>query len=393
MSLTLNTLRLACVTLTTLWIMALSTVVSAESRHALVIGNSSYGSGFGLVNPVNDANAIAKKLTAIGYHVHSGGALHDLQIDDFNHQIDSFLESVEDGSSTLIYYAGHGAASAGENFLIPILPVGVRLQSESDIRNRAISLGSVLERISVTNPTGVNVLFIDACRDAPVDMTFRSINLTGLTTLDTRLQPQGSFIGFSTEYGKVAEDDNGSGFSPFADAMLQNLEHQANAPIELFYKGVSNAVYTSTSGKQFPIQEPKIRGEFCLVECQQNQSPQRPIQEFGTLSVVTRPVGAEVCYQADGWTDWNCGQQMVLPLGKPVNIKVTAKKHKPYTRTTVVSRAQQQLVVELEPKLRRGYKVAGAIAAVVLTGLLLSSKDSGSDDDRYSITLTLPGAE
>ena len=84
---------------------------------------------------------------------------------------------------------------------------------------------------------------------------------------------------------------------------------------------------------------------------------------------------------------------MVLPLGKPVNIKVTAKKHKPYTRTTVVSRTQQQLVVELEPKLRRGYKVAGAIAAVVLTGLLLSTKDSGPDDDGYSITLTLPGAE
>ena len=101
MSLTLKTLRLVSLSLTVLWIMALSTVASAESRHALVIGNSSYGSGFGLVNPVNDANAIAKKLAEIGYQVHRGGALHDLQIDNFNQQIDSFLESVVDGLSLI----------------------------------------------------------------------------------------------------------------------------------------------------------------------------------------------------------------------------------------------------------------------------------------------------
>ena len=112
----------------------------SASRHALVIGNSDYGSGYSLVNPLRDSTAIANKLSAIGYKVHGNGPLLDLRLEQFEDAIDSFLASLEDGSSTLIYYAGHGAASGGNNYLIPILPDGVRLRSEDDIRNRSVSL-------------------------------------------------------------------------------------------------------------------------------------------------------------------------------------------------------------------------------------------------------------
>jgi len=365
----------------------------SQSRHALVIGNSEYGSGFSLVNPRNDTTAIAAKLSAIGYKVHKGGALYDLKIDEFNNEIDSFLDSLEDGASTLIYYAGHGSASTGSNFLIPILPAGVRLKTESDIRNRSISLESIMERIQIHNPSGVNVLFLDACRDAPVDTFSRSINLTGLTNLDTRRQPQGSFIGFSTEYGEVAVDGDGTGFSPFASAVLNNLDTRAAAPIELFYKSVSKDVYQSTSGQQFPIQEPKIRGDYCLVPCESNATTDT-IQEFGYLTVNTKPLNAEVCYLVeDEWKNWNCGQQMVLPIGKPVEVRVTAKNHKTYTTTTTLRRQRQQLAVNLEQKSRNGFKIAGAIAALVVTGILLSDKDdsgSGQQQGGYQIILTPP---
>ena len=375
----------------------------AESRHALVIGNSNYGSGFSLDNPRNDSTAIADKLSSIGYTVHKGGALHDLEIDEFNDEIDSFLSSLEDGSSTLIYYAGHGSASTGSNFLIPILPDGVRLRSESDIRNRSISLESILERISQHNPSGVNVLLIDACRDAPVDNFSRSINLTGLTSLDNRRQPQGSFIGFSTEYGKVALDGDGSGFSPFAAALLNNLDTHAAAPIELFYKSVSRDVYQATSGQQFPIQEPKIRGDYCLIPCdtsvattgaKSTATNNNSIQEFGYLNVVAKPLDAKVCYRVEReWDDWICGQQMALPIGTPVSVKVSAKSHKTYSTTTTVTSAQQQMMVNLTPKSNRGYVIAGAVAAAVVTGILLSgSSDSGgsSQEEGYSITLSPP---
>lgn len=365
---------------------------NSETRHALIIGNSNYGSGFSLSNPANDATAIAEKFTSIGYSVYKDRALVDLNIDEFNNEIDAFLGSIEDGSSILIYYAGHGSASAGENFLIPILPEGVRLRSESDIRNRSISLASILERIQRYNPAGVNVLLIDACRDAPVDNFSRSINLTGLTSLDTRWQPQGSFVGFSTEYGKVAVDGDGTGYSPFASAILNNLDTRADAPIELFYKSVSNEVYQTTSGQQFPIQEPKIRGDYCLIACKPDATNAVAGKAFGYLTVDTKPESAEVCYRVDGeWEDWNCGQQMVLPMDKLVNIRVTAKSYNTYTTTTILRDSKQQLMINLKRKGFQGYKIAGAIAAIVATGILISNNksDSGSEDG-YQITLTKP---
>ena len=165
-------------------------------------------------------------------------------------------------------------------------------------------------------------------------------------------------------------------------------------PIELFYKSVTEDVYDKTSGQQFPIQESKIRGDFCIVECKNvSANDVDSVQEYGTLSVVTKPVDAEVCYLIPEWDGWNCGQQMVLPIGKPVEVRVSASKYKQFTTSTTVNEVRQQLVVSLEPKSRINYKILGAVAAVIVTGLLLSSKSGGSgdsEDDEFTVTLTLP---
>jgi len=318
-----------------------SSLAHAVERHALIIGNSAYGSGFTLANPQNDTNAIAAKLDSIGYKVHQSRALHDLTLEAFENQIDAFLSSIPNGSNTFIYYAGHGAASNGVNYLIPILPDGVTLRSEADIRNRSVSLQSVLDRVSRRNNAGVNVLFVDACRDAPV-IDERSINMSGLTSLDNRYQPQGTFIGFSTEYGRLAVDGTSeeSQYSPFASAVLDNLDKRASAPIELFYKAVSDDVYRSTDGKQFPIQEPKIRGSYCIVEC-------------STLNNQTEAFTATAPTQ---------------PQSPP-----------------------------LEPQSSNNtLKIVGGIAAILIAGALISSGggDGGSGeaaDGNYTVTLIPPG--
>jgi len=380
--------------LAALCVLAVSPVSHAESRHALVIGNSEYRAGYGLATPFNDSTAIATKLSAMGYKIHGGGALLNLELDAFNDEIESFVNSVEDGSSTLIYYAGHGAASRGNNYLIPILPAGVRLRSDSDIRDRSISLQSVLERVEDRNPSGVNVFFFDACRDAPVETSTRSINLSGLTSLDTSRQPRGSFVGFSTEYGKLALDgDDPEGNSPFAKAVLSSLDTAASTPIELFYKGVTEEVYEDTLGQQFPIQESKLRGNHCIIECESVTSNVTS-QEFGTLMVDAKPLDAEVCYRIDGWTSWNCGEQSVLPLDTPVMVRVTARGHKTYTSTTRLQQDRQVLSVRLDKNKSSTWKIVGGVAAaIVVGGVLLSGSDSGGGENNgevYNINITPP---
>jgi len=368
---------------------------NAENRHALVIGNGAYGSGHDLINPRNDAIAIAKKLNSIGYTVHTGQALLELNLDQFNNELDAFLGSIEDGSSVLVYYAGHGSASQGTNYLIPILPDGVKLRSDSDIRNHSVSIEGILERVEFRNPSGVNVLFFDACRDAPIENFSRSINMTGLAELDSRRQPQGSFIGFSTEYGRIAEDGEPDGHSPFAQAMLNNLDSRAGLPVELFYKSVADEVHNATNGNQFPIQEPKILGEHCLAECQtqsQISLAESTIPSIGYFNLLTKPSNAKVCYRVDGeWNDWQCGEQVGVPFGKSLSIKATADKYKEFTGTTQLNTPDQRLNIELERKRNNfGLKVAGVVAAVLVTGFLVSQIDSGGSDDGFPITLTPP---
>lgn len=374
------------------WVALAGSYAQSASRHALVIGNSDYSSGFNLATPYNDATEVAKKLAGIGYTVHNGQALLNLNLQSFNEEIDGFLSSIQDGSSTLIYYAGHGAASNGSNYLIPILPQGVTLRSDADIRERSISLQGILERVETQNPSGVNVFFFDACRDAPVDNVTRSINMTGLASLDPGRQPRGSFVGFSTEYGKLALDgDDPSGHSPFASAILSSLDETASAPIELFYKGVTEKVYDNTSGQQFPIQESKIRGQHCIVECaviRNNTS----IQEFGTLTVVTKPIEAVSCYLIDAWDTPLCGKQIVLPVDEPVEVTVTAKGFDDYKITTELNSERKQLSVLLERTDNITLKIIGGIAAAALVGALISSQsDSGSGgSETYNVNLVRP---
>lgn len=363
----------------------------SATRQALVIGNSDYGDTYQLINPLRDSTAIAAKLQEIGYTVHRNGPLLNLDLDTFNEEIDAFLATIEDGASTLVYYAGHGAASAGSNYLIPILPEGVILRSESDIRDRSISLQGILERVERRNPSGVNAFFFDACRDAPVDNLTRSVNLTGLASMDTRRQPRGSFVGFSTEYGQLALDGTAGDNSPFATAFLEALDTSAAAPIELFYKTITEQVYDETGGQQFPIQEAKLRGEYCIIDCQVLREA-LTAQEFGYLSVNTKPLDAEVCFKIDGWQAWNCERKVALPLREQVLVRVSAKGHKQYTTSTQLVRAREQITANLEPKSNRAlFIIGGVAAAAVVGGLLLSGgSDSGSDDEGISIQLNPP---
>ncbi len=366
-----------------LLIFMITATAHAQDRHALVIGNSDYGSRFGLINPKSDSEAIAAKLLDIGYSVHRGGAVQNLGLEEFNTQIESFLESVEDGDSTLIYYAGHGSASGGVNYLIPILPAGVKLRSESDIRDRSISLESILERVDRRNPNGVNVLFFDACRDAPVENSTRTINLTGMVDLDPRTQPRGSFVGFSTEYGMLAldDDEDDTGNSPFASALLNSLQFNAAAPIELFYKSVVEDVYDRTDGQQFPIQESKLRGNYCIIECEDSSITNQIVEKYGTLSVVTEPAVAEVCVFVDGWEAWDCGSNKVLPLDVPIQVRVTAKKYNLYTTTTILRGRKHVLNASLEPKNYLGLKIAGTVVGILAAGVLLSGGSSSSSSN------------
>src|SRR5665647_2615873 len=92
----------------------------AQSRNALVIGNAAYQGAPALKTPATDASIVAETLRAAGYDVTE---LHDVNQASIGQSLRDFLDKVAgsgpDGIA-YVYYAGYGAQSEGENYLVPV---------------------------------------------------------------------------------------------------------------------------------------------------------------------------------------------------------------------------------------------------------------------------------
>src|SRR3954454_18303890 len=143
---------------------------SAESRLALVIGQSAYRSVPALPNPANDAKAVTQLLTASRFEVLLAS---DLSQGQMREQVSAFAGKVAaKGADTvaLVFYAGQGLQIDGENYLVP---VDVDPKREADIPFQAVRLNDIVNTLNSV-PSKMRILLLDACRNNP----FPAINQT-----------------------------------------------------------------------------------------------------------------------------------------------------------------------------------------------------------------------
>ncbi|NVN87889.1 MAG: caspase family protein [Rhodopseudomonas sp.] len=234
---------------------AASDAVFAESRVALVIGQSAYRAVVALPNPANDAKKMTELLGNAGFEVTEAP---DLSQNDMRQAVSNFAAKVAaSGPDTvaLVFYAGHGLQIDGENYL---LPVDVDPKREADIPLQAVRLNDLMNTLGAV-PTRMRIVMLDACRNNP----FPDINMTaghGLAIVDTKAGAAGSFISYSTSPGAVAEDGNGTN-SPYTTALL-NVAKEPNLPIEEAFKRVRIAVNQATDGRQIPWESSSLTTEF-----------------------------------------------------------------------------------------------------------------------------------
>jgi len=261
-----------------LWLILLSPLsVLASERHALVIGNSAYKI-LELKNPRNDANDMAAQLKSMGYIIHSGNALFDLDRAAMEQSIDDFAKSLPPGSSAVFYYAGHGIANDADNYLIPI---DSNLAMQSQLRQRTIGLRSIIEHLKSYNTDGTNVLLLDACRNNPLTRSFRGVQ-QGLQKLNG--VPRGVFIGYAAESGKIANDNYAGDNGTYTGQLLESMSEKPQLSIEALHKEVADKVYEKTKGTQFPVSEYQIYGTWCFGKC---ASGKLPIPEVASSNTST----------------------------------------------------------------------------------------------------------
>lgn len=240
------------------FVLAISTSLRAETRFALVVGNSAYQHTAALPNPINDARDVAAALKAAGFGVTEALDADKAKLDA---ALRTFTEKLSGADVALFFYAGHGLQLGLQNYLVPI---DAKLERERDLEFEAMKLDFVLRQMEIDREGKTSIVILDACRDNPLarnlarSMGTRSTAVgRGLAAAPTGL---GTFIAFSTQPGNVALDGTGRN-SPFTAALVKQIGLKGrNLPATMIE--VRNEVVATTDGQQVPWDHSAMTRDF-----------------------------------------------------------------------------------------------------------------------------------
>jgi uncharacterized caspase-like protein len=237
-----------------------STEAFADKRVAFVVGNGAYKNVPALPNPAVDARSMAKLLRNVGFEVVEGS---NLSRDKMTEKLLDFGKKAEGADVAIFFYAGHGIAVNGTNYL---LPVDADLKSEMDVKlGAAINVDLTLEQ--TMSDAKVKLVFLDACRDNPFAAKIRSAKATRSANVGSGLAEmksgEGTLLAFATGPGQTALDGEAGTNSPFTRALLANIA-QPGVEIQQAMTKVRAQVNEETSKGQLPWGHTNLIGSVYL---------------------------------------------------------------------------------------------------------------------------------
>jgi hypothetical protein len=235
-------------------------VAKADKRVAFVVGNGAYKNVAALPNPAVDAKSMAKLLRNVGFDVVEGA---NLTRDKMTEKLLDFGKKAEGADVALFFYAGHGIAVNGTNYL---LPVDADLKSEMDVKlGAAINVDLTLEQ--TMGDAKVKLVFLDACRDNPFAAKIRSAKATRSVSVASGLAEmksgEGTLIAFATGPGQTALDGEAGTNSPFTRALMANIA-TPGVEIQQAMTKVRAQVNEETNKNQLPWGHTNLIGSVYL---------------------------------------------------------------------------------------------------------------------------------
>ena len=141
--------------------------VLAAQRFAFVVGVDSYahlGTAAQLARPSADAQAVATTAQALGYRTTL--LAPTVTREAFVRRFSSFKAQIEPGDTVLFYFAGHGLAIQGTNYLLPSDMPAIEADQEFLARTSAMAEADLSAELR-SRGARVVVMVIDACRNNP----------------------------------------------------------------------------------------------------------------------------------------------------------------------------------------------------------------------------------
>jgi uncharacterized caspase-like protein len=253
----------------------------ADKRVAFVVGNGAYKNVAQLPNPPVDAKAMAATLRNVGFEVIEGT---NLTRDSMTAKLLDFGKKAQGADIAVFYYAGHGIAISGTNYL---LPIDADIKSEMDVKlGAAINVDVTLDQ--TMSDAKVKLVFLDACRDNPFAAkikanTTRSVAVgQGLAEMKSG---EGTLIAFATGPGQTALDGQEGANSPFTRALIAHIT-EPGVEIQQAMTEVRAQVSDETSKGQLPWGHTNLTGSVYL-----NPAAPPPPQPAAATAAAPAPSG------------------------------------------------------------------------------------------------------
>jgi formylglycine-generating enzyme required for sulfatase activity len=243
---------------------AFSAVLSAKepARVALVIGNADYHQFPLLKTTANDATDMAAKLRVLGFRIVGDKAHVNVDHEEMARLVQEFAKATQNGETALFYYAGHGAAFEGNDWLLPVNDQNI--ETADDLQGFALSANYILDRMQ-RRAGGINILILDACRDSRLPGHNRStLGTRGLEGLSN--VARGSVVLYAASLNQAAEE--GSGRNGVYTGVLLGLIDKPGQPIDEIQRQSVQQVSALTSGKQVPSIQSNLSDAFYFVRPQ-----------------------------------------------------------------------------------------------------------------------------
>ncbi len=232
----------------------------ADKRVAFVVGNGTYKNVAALPNPPIDAKAMAAVLRNVGFDVVEGT---NLTRDIMTERLLEFGQKAQGADVAVFFYAGHGIAINGTNYL---LPIDADIKSEMDVKlGAAINIDLTLDQ--TMSDAKVKLVFLDACRDNPFAAKIKSNSTTRSVSVQSGLAEmksgEGTLIAFATGPGQTALDGHEGTNSPFTRALIDNIT-QPGVEIQQAMTKVRAEVNEQTNKGQLPWGHTNLIGSVYL---------------------------------------------------------------------------------------------------------------------------------
>ncbi|MDB5576248.1 MAG: hypothetical protein JWR80_1424 [Bradyrhizobium sp.] len=219
----------------------------ADTRVALVIGNSAYQKVAKLANPANDAAAVAAMFKSAGFD--AVDTKLNLTANELRKALREFGNKSRNADMAVVYYAGHGIELDGNNYLIP---VDATLDTDADVLDETLPLDRIL--FAVEPARKLRLVILDACRDNPFARAMKRTTASraigrGLAKVEP--SSPNTMIAFAAKAGSTASDGDSTN-SPFATALIDHLA-KPGLDLRKAFGFVRDDVLKATNNSQEPF--------------------------------------------------------------------------------------------------------------------------------------------